>query len=582
MKNWHWYLSCGALLATAACSKSDSPKVAMAGELSVFQRFEAKAVAALGTFDDIEVFRPRDDGSWELVAGQFVPVTVDGKVPTHFTHDMRSDRPMMLPTRVQGFTGGDGQSSPYSVVGRMPGSNPEVQWVFVVRKYEMMAENDPAMNTSGDIAVIGHHPRTGASIFLQFYDPDQPKPAQKVVSLTSPGADQFWSPIQTIADSFECQRCHTVDPFIHTPWINQVRVDPDDPASEAMVPSNPLGPYFFVDADGDDTFSSWNKMLLAPGGGHLVQPTNVCTECHRIGADMIGLSINSTRYHGLSDVAPHNDQNGDPTDPVTWSLYSDQFETEQYHQMHWMPPVGKAAANATYTDFFAGQQAVAPFWDETNGASATEVNEAVASPAGWSKAYQAGKIRDVPRPPAQYEAILVDRPEQDEIAAGQSLWLIDTRMRANTDADLAQWSFVGKGPVDAAVEVAPVVYRRVPGNGSQIEYEVVFVGQPRNGSVAGRFVPVRDEADFDLKLGDVLGVVFTNKGTAAARAMIPYTDDDWAKLQLPDGTLSLREGSVTYRMTDTAAPAVGKQIQFGDAAYRTYSFEFKNRLASGR
>ena len=87
-----------------------------------------------------------------------------------------------------------------------------------------------------------------------------------------------------------------------------------------------------------------------------------------------------------------------------------------------------------------------------------------------------------------------------------------------------------------------------------------------------------DNRTFPLRQGDYLGVVFTNTGTATRPASIPYTDDDWAVLHNPDGSLWLRDRSVTYRVTTPGAPTVGARVVVTDAAFRTYSFEFRNRL----
>lgn len=148
--------------------------------------YMAKVKAALGKFDDVPVWEwgPDAEGNhdqWNLINGEYVPVTVNGKPPESYYVDMRSDRPMMLPTRVEGFHGGDGQSNPYNVVGRMKGENPEVQWVFMVRKYYQKEPTEKEkFIKSGDVAIIGHHPRTGASTYFQFYDPENPKPVQTV------------------------------------------------------------------------------------------------------------------------------------------------------------------------------------------------------------------------------------------------------------------------------------------------------------------------------------------------------------------------------------------------------------------
>lgn len=591
-------LACGALAAAAACQPGGATTVASSSTIpgddlastlrergrvpadtGAFERHAKLVEAALGTFDDITVWdRPDPSGPWELVNGKYVPVTVHGAEPTMYVKDMTSDRPMMLPTRVQGFQGGDGQSSPYSAIGRMPGSNPEVQWVWVVRQYSMKKPTDDDFDHSGDIAIIGHHPRTGASAFYQFYDPANPKSARVIVSPFSEGAPDFWSPIEMIADSFQCQRCHDAGPFIHTPWIDQVRVRdvaPGEPPAEPMVPSDPLGPYFFVGGPeaGDDMFAFWDSALVAEwGGGHLDLPANRCTGCHRISPDSLGLNENSTRYAGLEHADNRN----------LFSVISDGFQTVEYRKLPWMPPVSMPS-----TDFYAGQDIVAmdSVWFRNFGVDAAEVNRITGTVPAWREAFRRGDVVDVPAPDSAYRTILVDRPEQDPIAAGRTVWVVDTRMTANTDGDLHQWRFHGKGP-STDVRVAPVVYRRRAGDGGRVEFEVVFVGDARDYRSGSDWLPVAGGETFALRQGDYLGIVFTNAGAETAPGIVPYTVDEWARLTWPDGSTRYLNGYghwhgyVTMTLVSSDAPAAGQRLAFRDADYRTYSFEFRNRLGS--
>lgn len=553
-----------------------------------WDRFATMLDDALGTFNDIDVFK-QTDGEWQLLSGQYVPVTVDGQ-PVADGPTPRSDRPMMLPTRVQGEYEENGQTMKYSVAGRMPGSNPEVQWVFVVRKYVDTNPKKSDFDDSPDIAVIGHHPRTGATGYIQFYNPEHPQSGATVISPWSEGAEEFWNsekkmsptnpefmpPVQRIADKFECQRCHASGPFIHSAWANQVRVRENDTTAEGIVPSDPLGPFFFVDSAPGGAFEKWNdKLLASTGGGHLDAPQNQCTQCHRIAHDMIGLNINSTRYAGVErptrkDLESTNQAAWDAT---YWSAHSDEFQTDEFQKLHWMPPIGRPSILEPYVAFYSGQSLDPEHWDPIYKKDATTVNQAVQN----ESSYEQTKRLDLPRPPQQYQTILVDRPNTDSIGANETLWLIDTRMKANTDARMQQWQFIGKGS-NENVKVAPVVYARIPNNGSTVEYEVRFVGTARDLSSAGQFIDIGDSSGYQLKQGEFLGAVFTNAGSESASATIPYTDDDWAQLKFPDGTPWMREGSVTYRATTTDAPSVGTKVTFGNPAFRTYSFEFKNQL----
>jgi hypothetical protein len=577
-------LACGLLLGVGASRGGGSMENVSAtstreltpGQREAFRAYAVLVDSALGTFRDITVFdRPSPTGPWELVNGQYAPVSVHGATPTRYVKDMLSDRPMMLPTRVQDYQGGDGQSSPYSALGRMPGSNPEVQWLWVARQYSIKNPNDNVFAHSGDIAVIGHHPRTGATTFYQFYEPAKPKSARVIVSPFSEGGAEFWSPIEVIADSFKCQRCHSSGPFIHTPWIDQVRVRqvaPDAPPAEPMVPSDPFGPYFFISGPGaaENLFAFWDSTLVARwGGGHLDRPNNRCTQCHRTAPDIIGLNANATRYAGMDSV-PRN----------SFSVISDGFQTLANRKLPWMPPVSMPA-----TDFYAGQDIVAMdgVWHRNFGADAAEVNRLTGSASAWREAYKRGQVVDLPAPGPAYRKILVDRPKLDTVQPGKSLWIVDTRMRANTAGDLHQWRFYGRGPAPR-VRVAPVVYRRRAGDGSKAEFEVVFVGEASRYESGKEWLSVNGGDTFPLQQGDYFGVVFVNAGARPAPAVIPYTVDDWARLKWPDGTTRYLngyghwQGYVTMQVASPKAPAVGQRLIFRAADYRTYSFEFKNRL----
>jgi len=566
----------GAVVVAAACAERGSSSASRVPTdwvgRDTFALYAAKIEEALGTFNDIRVFeRNASTGEWRLVSGWYVPVTIGGRKPDYYVHDMDSDRPMMLPTVVQDshYTGGDGQSNPYSSVGRMPGSNPEVQWIWVVRQYSMKVPTADSFPFSPDMAVIGHHPRTGATAYLQFYDPMSPKSGEVVVAPFSPKGKAFWSPMDSLIPSFRCQRCHAAGPFIHSPWVNQITIGggdaPDAPPAEPVVPSDPLGPFFYVWSDSGEPFAAWDSMLIASkGGGHFRKAGNKCTQCHRIAPTMLGLNQNSTRYAGL-----RADTNG-------LSVRSDSFSTPDYRALHWMPPI-----DPQQLDFYAGQRDLsAKDWNDAYAASAAEINvfEPDTTRPGWRAAYERGYVVDLPRPPKPYQTIVVDRPELDSVPPNQSLWIVDSRMRANTDGDLQQWRFFAKSASSGDVRAAPVVYRRTRNDGSTIEYEVMFVGDARRGAGTGQWVSVQGNRTFSLRQGDYLGMVFTNTGDASRAASVPYTNDDWATLRNPDGSTWLRDGSVTYRLSAEGAPSVGKRLVFTDAAFRTYSFEFRNKL----
>jgi hypothetical protein len=543
--------------------------------VDLFNQYAEQIKNALGTWNDIRVFE-RDNATkeWKLVSGWFVPVTIGGDKPEYYTREMDSDRPMMLPTTVQSDPLGlhsNGQSNPYSSVGRMPGTNPEVQWIWVVRQYQTKALTSDSFPFSPDMAVIGHHPRTGATAYLQYYDPYCPKPGEVMVSPTSAGGAQFWSPMDSLIPSFRCQRCHAPGPFIHTPWVNQVTIGGGEAADatpvEGVVPSDPMGPFFYVWSDSGQPFANWDSALIASkGGGHWRKPGNKCTQCHRIAPTMLGLNQNSTRYAGLPHDSPI--RNG-------LAVRSDSFQTPPYRALHWMPPI-----DPQQIDFYAGQKDFTPGdWRDSYDSSASEINvfEPDTTRPGWRQAYERGWVADIPRPPKQYQTILVDRPLLDSVPPDQALWIVDSRMRANTDGNLHEWRFFGRDGTSGDVRAAPVVFRRRQNNGSKIEFEIVFVGPAQRASKGGDWLSL-GSGGFALRQGDYLGMVFTNAGRTSGVAGIPYTDDDWAVLKNLDGSTWLRDGSVTYRVATPDTIRVGQRLHFKDAAFRTYSVEFRNKL----
>ena len=512
-----------------------------------------KVELALGTFNDIKVWdRDGPDEEWEKLIGEYIPVTFGGKTPKTFHAEMRSDRPMMLPTRVEGFEGGTGQSNPFSVVGRMPGSNPEVQWVFLVRKYNLKKQTDANFVDAGDVAVIGHHPRTGASTYFQFYNPSNPKSAQVVISPFSGKEGMcFWSPLVTNAKVFQCQRCHNADPFIHTPWIDQVRVSKPvegKPFPEPMVPSSPLGAFRFIDDEEGELFAFWNDSLH-----YLDAPDNGCTGCHRVTPfDASGLYQHSTQYAGV-EPDKHNE----------FAVEMHGYQTDQFYDLPWMPPVDNG-------DFYASQRNVLEIWREVYFQSAEEVNQLTPE--------DSDKLRSVPKPEKQYQHIMVDRPNLDTIGAKQAMWIVDCRMRANTDALLSQWRFISKSDASTDILAAPVIYQRHLNDGSSVQFDIAFIGEPRNMNNSEQWADLVDRETYELKQGEYLGMVMFNDGENEDRGIIPFTDDEWAKIKSNDGSTRYPDGVVTYNTTTRGMLKKGETLTFEKSSYRTYSFEMRNTL----
>lgn len=184
-----------------------------------------------------------------------IPVTVDGAVVSE--HVEACDRPAAL-----GFPCNVGNR-----VGRTMGTHdggaprPEVVFISLCRE-------------EGGIGVIGHNSETGATCFFtSLQDAWRPLPTP-----SDPEAyDGYWDAPGSVAAA-GCQTCHQADPFLHSPWIDQIS-DPSSP-EQPIVPL--LGsldaPYFIV----GDEFSQPLKKVLSD---------NACTSCHRAQCSPMALNF---------------------------------------------------------------------------------------------------------------------------------------------------------------------------------------------------------------------------------------------------------------------------------------------------
>lgn len=517
---------------------------------------------ALGIFRNIHLYE-KTPSRWERISGKYLPITVKDEVPEEYHPHMRSDRPMMLPTTFEGWEEDEGQSIPYGVVGRIPGSNPEVQWVFLARHYLV---KDPVTYLNSfaslrDVAVIGHHPRTGATAFFQFYDPPDPKPAATIISPWSSGGQDFWNDV-TWMSGVDCAQCHSADPFIHTPWINQAKIDkrPGQAFPESVVPSNPLGPFHYIPADVGDRniLEDWDKHLV-----QLDAPKNVCTTCHRISrSDPLELYKNST--HGGGDK-----NYGFDCEKETGNIgYC--FQTDKYRALPWMPPIGLAGG-----DFYAGQNDDMEWYADVYGAAAQEV---IAYADTKDAPESSVPEKPIPSPDKDQRAIMIDRDHSDELAAGQSLLVVDTRMQANTDGSLDAWRFMASGDAEETMEARPVILRRALSGTGEMRFQVVFIGNGRVAESANTWVPVLPGADVALNQGDYLGLLLSNKGVDQGSGLVPYSKNDWAPPIGADTMFGHPEDILTYSLKLGALPQEQDMITVGEPSYRTYSFEFRNRL----
>jgi len=120
----------------------------------------------------------------------------------------------------------------------------------------------------GDIAVIQHNKRNGATCFYQALGTlnGNVKAPSK-----GPGAWPWLSPAQT--EGIKCVRCHDNGPLIRSPYLSQVTGANRLPGA-GDTSFNRDQPYSFVGAD----FASWKAYKVEVGG-------NTCNGCHRMGTN---------------------------------------------------------------------------------------------------------------------------------------------------------------------------------------------------------------------------------------------------------------------------------------------------------
>jgi hypothetical protein len=183
------------------------------------------------------------------------------------------------------------------LLGRLPGKredgseDPDVLWTYIVR--------------SGGFAAIGYHQVTGATCFLEIDAlPDNTAILESPSTVTPDAYNAQWTSPQEMFEVSRCQDCHMADPFLHSPYIDQVR-HPDDP-DKPLIPiisgaSNPRPPY---------------QIVSSPTQPYTTElPGNSCTSCHRPQCTTLFDGQNGYALDELAMPAPFHDLStwDDPT-----------------------------------------------------------------------------------------------------------------------------------------------------------------------------------------------------------------------------------------------------------------------------
>ena len=136
-----------------------------------------------------------------------------------------------------------------------------------------------AGNTWGDIAVIQHNKKNGATCFYQEGPRDGLQ--NRVKAPSDPSGNEWHSPADTASE--HCGGCHDSGPVIRSPYITQLVVANKLPGAddacgtdECLTFNDDPQKYAFVGRD----FASWKAFEVKI-------PGNRCNQCHRMGVNNV-------------------------------------------------------------------------------------------------------------------------------------------------------------------------------------------------------------------------------------------------------------------------------------------------------
>jgi hypothetical protein len=246
--------------------------------------YAERCVADLGEIPFFEKLEDGDYATYNCLDSTAIPTTVTdeaGNITLPETQQSQCDNPQYIyslcePNAVDGRTNGPRVATRTNEDG--------TSWVLLCRKAK---SDEGAYN---DIAMIGHNPYTGKTCYFQnaLYSRTDglhvPHPGDKVESEQSPQQSaSLWNGIHGgIGSGIECAKCHSTDPFIHTPWIDGALDESGDPVVPKMGQHDDFvlgyndAPYSIINTRGQ----GWTmpQQLVSP-------EASACTRCHRIGAD---------------------------------------------------------------------------------------------------------------------------------------------------------------------------------------------------------------------------------------------------------------------------------------------------------
>ncbi len=232
---------------------------------------------------------------FNFLDGELITIEVSGIVPAdgypNFSVDGSKDQTCDNPAMLQ--MGADGRCTPHSRLGRIPSYKKDgsvhldVDNVFICRRY---TGRNGAYDFAGqifnavdfpiydDIGIIQHNRVTGETCYFQMLASKDgrrvPPPSEIALPADAPefalSSEDFWLDPEATA-YINCGRCHDSDPWIHTPYLSNVRL----PNGETVVPSHPHGKYSII----GKPFAEWELSEAVDTSDQ----DNNCTSCHRIG-----------------------------------------------------------------------------------------------------------------------------------------------------------------------------------------------------------------------------------------------------------------------------------------------------------
>lgn len=268
--------------------------------------------------------------AFNCMAGEEIPITVDGRPVPADQAPARCDRPSLLPQP-------DAQSP------CVPGSralvlrdDKAVQVSAICRKQVARPAGSPLFD---EINLISHSLKNGKTCWFTAKaaaplsaatgidgrwvpSPSTLKrlpPPASPEGVKAPPADKLWqTPAQVAWSQPACVNCHDSGPFMYSPYIAQT----------TQLPGDPVG-YYEPKALGADFKRAWAK-LHAFG---ITTRGNTCTACHRMG------NMNSCQVAMQQSTGNAPQQGGDE-----WS--------KRFPQSHWMSP-GNLHSRAQWDEAFS-------------------------------------------------------------------------------------------------------------------------------------------------------------------------------------------------------------------------------------